>query len=87
MSTMRRIEGMQVAPHLAEFIESKALPGTGVSAAAFWAGLSGLVNGMGGENRALLAKRAELTTRADNLFSCTISKRSNWAGSLITDMV
>ncbi|MEQ3671124.1 malate synthase G [Pseudophaeobacter sp.] len=65
MSTMRRIEGMQVAPHLAEFIESKALPGTGVSAAAFWAGLSGLVNGMGGENRALLAKRAELQGQID----------------------
>nr|WP_122075503.1 malate synthase G [Pseudophaeobacter sp. EL27] len=62
---MRTIEGMQVAAHLAEFIESKALPGTGVSASAFWAGLAGLVNGMGDENRALLAKRADLQGQID----------------------
>lgn len=65
MSEMRNIEGMQVAAHLVEFIENKALPGTGVSAAAFWAGLSGLVNGMGDENRALLAKRADLQGQID----------------------
>ena len=65
MSQMRTIEGMQVASELAEFIESKALPGTGVSAATFWAGLSGLVNGMGDENRALLAKRADLQGQID----------------------
>ncbi|WP_281954225.1 malate synthase G [Pseudophaeobacter arcticus] len=65
MSQRRTIEGMQVATHLAEFIESKALPGTGVSAAAFWAGLSGLVNGMGDENRALLAKRADFQGQID----------------------
>ncbi|MEP2716634.1 malate synthase G [Pseudophaeobacter sp.] len=62
---MRNIEGMQVASELAEFIEGKALPGTGVSAAAFWAGLSGLINGMGDENRALLAKRADLQGQID----------------------
>lgn len=65
MSQMRTIEGMQVASELAEFIESKALPGTGVSAATFWSGLSGLVNGMGDENRALLAKRADLQGQID----------------------
>ena len=65
MGDMRNIEGMQVASELAEFIEGKALPGTGVSAAAFWAGLSGLVNGMGDENRALLAKRADLQGQID----------------------
>lgn len=65
MSQMRTIEGMQVASELAEFIESKALPGTGVLAATFWAGLSGLVNGMGDENRALLAKRADLQGQID----------------------
>ncbi|OIQ33546.1 MAG: malate synthase G [Alphaproteobacteria bacterium MedPE-SWcel] len=62
---MRKIEGMQVASELAEFIETKALPGTGVSADAFWAGLSGLVNGMGDENRALLAERAAIQSKID----------------------
>ncbi|MEP1327396.1 malate synthase G [Pseudophaeobacter sp.] len=62
---MRKIEGMQVASELADFIETKALPGTGVAADAFWAGLSGLVNDMGDENRALLAKRADIQGKID----------------------
>lgn len=65
MGEMRNIEGMQVAAHLAEFIETKALPGTGVSSESFWSGLSGLVNGLGDENRALLAKRAEIQGKID----------------------
>lgn len=65
MSGMRNIEGMQVASELAEFIETKALPGTGVATDVFWAGLAGLVNGMGDENRALLAKRAEIQGKID----------------------
>ena len=46
---MSRIErnGLQVASALVAFIEEKALPGTGVSADAFWSGLSGLIEGMG----------------------------------------
>ncbi|MEC9312697.1 MAG: malate synthase G, partial [Pseudomonadota bacterium] len=65
MADMKDIHGMQVASELADFIEAKALPGTGVSADAFWAGLSGLVNGMGDENRALLAKREDIQGRID----------------------
>lgn len=65
MADMKDIHGMQVASELADFIEAKALPGTGVSAEAFWAGLSGLVNGMGDENRALLAKREDIQGRID----------------------
>ena len=46
---MSRIEGngLQVASALVAFIEEQALPGTGVSADAFWSGLSGLIEGMG----------------------------------------
>ncbi len=64
---MSRIErnGLQVASELVAFIEEQALPGTGVSAAAFWAGLAGLVDGMGDENRALLAKRADIQGKID----------------------
>ncbi|MDE4189459.1 malate synthase G [Phaeobacter gallaeciensis] len=65
MADMKDIHGMQVASELADFIEAKALPGTGVSTGAFWAGLSGLVNGMGDENRALLAKREDIQGRID----------------------
>ena len=62
---MREIEGMQVASELADFIETKALPGTGVNADRFWAGLAGLVNGMGDENRALLRKRETIQAQID----------------------
>jgi malate synthase len=41
------------------------LPGTGVTAAAFWGGLSALVHDLGPVNRALLAKRAEMQARID----------------------
>ncbi|UWR56853.1 malate synthase G [Phaeobacter inhibens] len=65
MSGMQERHDMQVADTLLSFIEDKALPGTGVTADAFWAGLAGLVNGMGDENRALLAKRADLQGQID----------------------
>ncbi|MCA0856775.1 malate synthase G [Phaeobacter italicus] len=65
MSGMQERRGMKVADTLVSFVEDKALPGTGVDADAFWAGLSGLVNGMGDENRALLEKRADLQGRID----------------------
>ena len=46
--------GLRVAPVLKEFIETEALPGTGLDAAAFWSGLAGLVAGFAPRNRALL---------------------------------
>ena len=52
--------GLQVAPDLVTFIETKALPGTGVSADRFWSGLSQIVHELGPKNRALLEQRTEL---------------------------
>ena len=57
--------GLQVDQRYAAFIEDMALPGTGVSADAFWAGLSTLAHDFGPRRRALLAKRDELQTRID----------------------
>ena len=54
-----------VAPALKSFIETEALPGTGVTAEAFWAGLSGLLADFAPRNAALLAKRDELQARID----------------------
>jgi len=51
---------LRVDPVLVDFIEKAALPGTGVSADAFWAGFDALVHGKGPKNRALLEKRAEI---------------------------
>lgn len=63
----KRIEqhGLQIADELYDFIVSKALPGTGVDADAFWQGLSVLAHEFGPTNRALLAKREEIQQKID----------------------
>ncbi len=63
----RRIEkfGLSIAPELADFVETRALPETGVSADAFWQGFSAIVHDLGPKNRALLEKREELQQKID----------------------
>ncbi len=56
---------LRVAPELVSFVENEALPGTGVDAAAFWAGLAGIVRDLGPRNADLLARRAELQASID----------------------
>src|SRR5690606_19176255 len=56
---------LQVAAELLEFIESEALPGTGVAPDAFWAGFDALVHDLAPRNRDLLARRDELQARLD----------------------
>jgi len=58
--------GLQVDTQLAEFIDTQALPGTGVTDAAFWQAFSGLVHDLAPKNRALLAKRDDLQTQIDD---------------------
>ncbi|NOD92204.1 malate synthase G [Ruegeria sp. HKCCD4884] len=65
MTGRHTLNGLQIDPILAEFIETQALPGTGVSAQQFWAGLARLVNELGPKNRDLLAKRSEIQSRID----------------------
>jgi malate synthase len=62
-----RIEkhGLQVDAELAAFIDGKALPDSGVTGEAFWAGLSALIHELGPKNAALLAKREELQSKHD----------------------
>jgi malate synthase len=57
--------GLQVAAELADFIDTRALPGTGISAAQFWDGLAGLVRDFAPQNRALLARRESLQAQID----------------------
>ena len=57
--------GLQVDAKLANFIETQALPGTGVSVDAFWASLSELIHDFGPRNAALLAKRDEIQSKID----------------------
>jgi len=56
---------LAVAEPLARFIEEQALPGIGIDAAAFWAGVSDIFARFAPENRALLAKRDDLQAQID----------------------
>jgi malate synthase len=56
---------LQVAPVLAEFLESRALPGTGIAPEVFWSGFSELLHGSAPKNKALLDKRQDLQAKID----------------------
>jgi len=56
---------LQVANVLHQFIESRVLPGTGVSAPKFWKGFDALVADLAPKNIALLAERDRLQTELD----------------------
>ena len=57
--------GLAVDARMVAFVEERALPGTGIAAAQFWAGLSQIVHGLGPKNRALLARREALQAQID----------------------
>ncbi len=59
-------DGLQVAAELAAFIEQRALPGSGVDPARFWAGFSALLHDLAPQNRALLEQREALQARIDD---------------------
>ncbi len=65
MTSRQTRSGLQVDTVLAEFIEGKALPGTGVTADTFWDGLSRMVSELGPKNRDFLAKREQVQAQLD----------------------
>ncbi len=65
MSERTTVGDLQVATVLYEFIEARALPGTGVDSADFWQGFGQIVDDLAPRNRALLDKRAQIQARID----------------------
>ncbi|PTE16097.1 malate synthase G [Pseudogemmobacter blasticus] len=65
MTTRINKAGLQVATELADFLETQALPGTGITPARFWDGLAGLLRDFAPQNRALLARRQDLQAQID----------------------
>jgi malate synthase len=57
--------GLSVDSRLADFIEVRALPGTGLDAGKFWADFAALLGKFAPENAALLAKRENLQAKID----------------------
>lgn len=64
---MGRVEkaGLRVDEVLADFINQRALPASGVEPRRFWEGLSTLIHDFGPRNRALLEKRDALQSAID----------------------
>ncbi|MBF9044771.1 malate synthase G [Rhodobacterales bacterium HKCCE4037] len=58
-------DGLQVAAELADFIETQAMPDTGVDPADFWSAFSGLLHDLAPKNAALLEKRESLQSQID----------------------
>jgi malate synthase len=66
MTDRIEIAGLKVAKELFDFIETEALPGSGVAPKAFWDGLGRIVAEKGPANRALLNTRDELQAAIDD---------------------
>ncbi|MDH6148214.1 MULTISPECIES: malate synthase G [Paraburkholderia] len=65
MTEMTRRDRLRVAEKLAHFIETEALPGTGVDLGQFWRGFAAIVHDLAPKNRALLAERDRLQAELD----------------------
>ena len=57
---------LQVASVLHDFIETEALPGSGVTSAEFWSGLAAMIRELAPINRQFLDLRNELQARIDD---------------------
>ena len=58
--------GLRVAAELHQFIETEALPGTGIESGAFWQGFAGLIARHAPRNAELLAERDRLQAAIDD---------------------
>ncbi len=65
MSDRVTVHGLQVSPVLHDFINTEALPGTGVEQDEFWAGAAAVVAEFAPRNRELLQIRDDLQAKVD----------------------
>jgi len=66
LETYVTVGRLSVAPELHRFVEEEAIPGSGVSGTAFWAGLESAVVDLAPRQRDLLARRGELQHAIDD---------------------
>ncbi|SFB33268.1 malate synthase [Pseudomonas sp. NFIX10] len=60
-----QVGGLRVAKVLFDFVNNEAIPGTGLTADAFWAGADKVIHDLAPKNQALLAKRDDFQARID----------------------
>ncbi len=65
MSATVDVHGLKVDAELHRFLETEALPGTGVEPAAFWSGFAALFRDLAPVNRRLLDRRDALQAKID----------------------
>ncbi|UZE97927.1 malate synthase G [Alkalimarinus alittae] len=65
MTERVQVGGLQVAKVLYDFVNEKAIPGTGVEVDKFWAGFDAIVKDLAPKNKALLAKRDDIQAKID----------------------
>ncbi len=65
MADRIEVSGLQVDSKLYDFVNKRAMPGTGVKAAEFWNSFGKIVHDLAPKNRALLAKRDEIQEKID----------------------
>ncbi|HEY9058243.1 MAG TPA: malate synthase G [Aurantimonas sp.] len=66
MSDMIDVHDLKVATILKTFIDSEALPDTGIAPDVFWKGTSDILNGLAPRNRELLRVREDMQARIDD---------------------
>ena len=65
MTARVTVGGLSIDADLHAFVETEALPGSGIDAGAFWSGFEAIVEDLGPRNRELLAERDRLQTLID----------------------
>ncbi len=80
MTTRIMVQELSVAKTLYNFVETEALPGTGVTSDRFWAGLAGLIRDFRPRNQQLLAVRDELQALIDNYYRANRSTQWDQSG-------
>jgi malate synthase len=63
--TMIERNGLKIASELVEFVEARALPGTGIDVEAFWTGVAAIFAEFAPDNAALLTKRDLIQAEID----------------------
>ncbi|WP_444909485.1 malate synthase G [Microbulbifer sp. TRSA005] len=69
MTERVQIGDLQIAPELYNLVCEEVIPGTGVDADKFWAGLDAIVRDLAPVNRSLLEKRDELQETLDRWYT------------------
>ena len=65
MTARTQVGQLQVATELFDFVNSQALPGTGLDQAGFWAGVEALITELAPVNKALVEKREVIQKQID----------------------